>query len=117
MSRVEKDSDNGKEESCTFFDMSKKRCSIYERRPIDCRLFPFDIKLADNKAEYIIGYYPGLCERNLPDEREMKRYAHILRPYFFLLYPYLHIVTSDVACARLKDAEFRKIADFKEFVF
>lgn len=114
MCRIEKENEDGR---CTFFDLNEGKCNIYERRPLDCRLFPFDIKLEDNKSEYIIGYYPDLCERNLPDEREMKKYAHILRPYFFLLYPYLHIITSDAACARLKNAEFRKIANFKEFVF
>lgn len=117
MRRIEKNSENKKETRCTFFDPNEQRCNVYNRRPLDCRLFPFDIKLAENKAEYVIGYYPNLCERNLPDEREMKKYAHILRPYFFLLYPYLHIITSDAACERLKNAEFKKIADFKEFVF
>lgn len=117
MCRVEKDVEDKKDSRCTFFDTNDNKCNIYERRPLDCRLFPFDIKLADNKTEYIIGYYPDLCDRALPDEREMKKYAHILRPYFFLLYPYLHIITSDAACARLKDAEFKKIANFKEFVF
>lgn len=117
MRRIEKNSTDKKDTRCTFFDPNEQRCNVYERRPLDCRLFPFDIKLADNKAEYIIGYYPDLCERALPDEREMKKYAHILRPYFFLLYPYLHVITSDVACERLKNAEFKKIADFKEFVF
>lgn len=117
MRRIEKNSEDKKDTRCTFFEPNEQRCTVYERRPLDCRLFPFDIKLAENKAEYIIGYYPDLCDRNLPDERDMKKYAHILRPYFFLLYPYLHIITSDVACERLKNAEFRKIADFKEFVF
>jgi len=117
MSRIEKDNEEGRDGGCIFFDTREDKCDIYERRPLDCRLFPFDIKLSDDKTEYIIGYYPDLCERELPYENEMKKYAHILRPYFFLLYPYLHIITSDVACARLKNAEFRKIANFKEFVF
>lgn len=117
MHRIEKNTACKKETRCTFFEPNEERCNIYASRPLDCRLFPFDIKLAENRAEYIIGYYPDLCERTLPDEREMKKYAHILRPYFFLLYPYLHIITSDVACERLKNAEFKKIANFKEFVF
>lgn len=102
---------------CHFFDYSEKKCKIYEARPIDCRLFPFDIKLSVDKTEYIIGYYPDLCDRALPHATAMKRYAHILRPYFFLLYPYLHIITSEPACERLNKATFKKLANFKDFVF
>ena len=52
---------------CHFYNMEEQKCRIYEGRPIDCRLFPYDIKLSEDKKEYIIGYYTGLCERNLPD--------------------------------------------------
>jgi Fe-S-cluster containining protein len=27
--------------ACTFFDLKKKQCSIYEARPVQCRTFPF----------------------------------------------------------------------------
>lgn len=119
ISRLEKAKPDGQLEysRCYFFDMETKQCKIYDNRPIDCRLFPFDIRLSGNKAEYIIGYYPDLCDRELPEFSEMKKYAHILRPYFFLMYPYLHIITSDVACERLKDADFKEIGKFKDFVF
>ena len=116
--REEKQNGSGELESkCHFFDMYSKHCKIYDSRPIDCRLFPFDIKLSSSKNEYIIGYYPDLCMRPLPDHNTMVRYAHILRPYFFLLYPYLHIYTSDEVCQRLKNAEFKKIASFQDFIF
>lgn len=116
--RDERTDENGNiETKCHFFDLSSNVCKIYGGRPLDCRLFPFDIKLSANNSEYIIGYYTDLCSRPLPQDTVMKQYAHILRPYFFLLYPYLHIFTSDVACERLKDAEFKKIASFKDFVF
>ena len=26
---------------CVFFDIEKKRCSVYENRPMQCRTFPF----------------------------------------------------------------------------
>ena len=29
---------------CIFFD--KQRCSVYERRPLECRLFPFRLKFS-----------------------------------------------------------------------
>lgn len=116
--RYEKTDENGNIETrCHFFDSSSNVCKIYASRPLDCRLFPFDIKLSTDNSEYIIGYYTDLCSRPLPQDTVMKQYAHILRPYFFLLYPYLHIFTSDGACERLKHAEFKKIASFKDFVF
>lgn len=105
------------ETKCHFFDPSSNVCKIYGGRPLDCRLFPFDIKLSTDNSEYIIGYYTDLCSRPLPQDTVMKQYAHILRPYFFLLYPYLHIFTSDAACERLKNADFKKIANFKDFIF
>ncbi len=27
--------------ACVFFDLTKKQCSIYEARPLQCRTFPF----------------------------------------------------------------------------
>ena len=117
--RMRRDQVNGKtvNSKCHFFDLDSKQCKIYGVRPLDCRLFPFDIRLSSDKTEYKIGYYSELCDQPLPDPKTMKRNAHILRPYFFLLYPYLHIFTSDIACQKLKDAEFTEIGNFKDFVF
>lgn len=102
---------------CYFYNVEVQKCQIYSGRPLDCRLFPFDIKLSKDKTEYVIGYYTELCNRNLPDQITMKKRAHILRPYFFLLYPYLHIITSDEVCQRLNAADFQEIDNFKDFVF
>ena len=119
MKRDEKKGENNTLEytKCHFFDLDEQRCKIYEGRPIDCRLFPYDIKLSEDKKEYVIGYYTTICDRYLPELSVMKKKAHILRPYFFLLYPYLHMITSSEVCQRLKSAEFREIASFKDFVF
>lgn len=102
---------------CHFFNIDEQKCKIYEGRPIDCRLFPYDIKLSEDTKEYMIGYYTELCARNIPDITTMKKKAHVLRPYFFLLYPYLHIITSDQVCERLNNADFEPIAKFNDFVF
>lgn len=117
--RDEKNNPDGKStvSKCHFFDYNSRQCRIYSGRPIDCRLFPFDIKLSKNKDKYIIGYYTDLCARPLPNHNIMRRNAHILRPYFFLLYPYLHIYTAESVCKRLKNAEFKEIASFQEFIF
>ena len=38
-SLIEKKYDNGY--ACTFFDLEKRQCSIYDVRPSQCRTFPF----------------------------------------------------------------------------
>lgn len=119
MKSIEKKDEEGNLEhsGCHFYDAEQQICKIYEGRPIDCRLFPFDIKLSNSKKEYVIIYYTELCNCHLPDKAAMKKKAHILRPYFFLLYPYLHIITCDDVCKKLKNADYEEIANFKDFIF
>ena len=37
--------------ACTFFDLEKRQCSIYEARPIQCRTFPFWDYFKENTQE------------------------------------------------------------------
>jgi len=39
---------------CTFWDEDKKNCSIYNNRPFDCRMYPFDIYFIDGKYRWIV---------------------------------------------------------------
>lgn len=39
---------------CVFWDNNTKGCGIYESRPIDCRLYPFDILLIENSFHWIV---------------------------------------------------------------
>ena len=39
---------------CTFWDEEKSRCSIYENRPFECRMFPFDIYKIDGKFHWVV---------------------------------------------------------------
>ena len=39
---------------CLFWDSEKECCSIYENRPFDCKLFPFDIHEVDGKYMWVI---------------------------------------------------------------
>ena len=39
---------------CVFWDDEKTCCSIYENRPFDCKLFPFDIYLIDGEYHWIV---------------------------------------------------------------
>ena len=40
--------------TCVFWDEKKRMCSIYEKRPFDCRAYPFDIHLVDGKYHWIV---------------------------------------------------------------
>ena len=39
---------------CIFWDGDVNGCKIYESRPIDCRLYPFDILLVENSYHWIV---------------------------------------------------------------
>ena len=39
---------------CVFLDSDTKLCTIYENRPFDCRLFPFDINKIDGKFMWVL---------------------------------------------------------------
>ena len=39
---------------CIFWDGTSGGCKIYESRPIDCRLYPFDIVNIDNSYYWIV---------------------------------------------------------------
>lgn len=39
---------------CVFWDSNTGGCSIYESRPIDCKLYPFDILYLDNSYHWIV---------------------------------------------------------------
>lgn len=108
--------------SCYFYDTSHKGCKIYDDRPIDCRLFPFDIILNPKNSELHVGYYQHLCERPLPNRPEMEKYAHVLRPYLFLFYPYAHTTSLKTVSPKLykemtKDDGFVDLGTLRDFLF
>lgn len=39
---------------CVYWDADLGGCTIYESRPIDCRLYPFDIMNIDNSYHWIV---------------------------------------------------------------
>jgi len=39
---------------CFFWDSQKECCSIYEHRPFDCRLFPFDIHEINGQFMWVV---------------------------------------------------------------
>ena len=40
--------------NCVFWDEKNRSCSIYEKRPFDCRAYPFDIHLVNEKYHWIV---------------------------------------------------------------
>ena len=40
--------------NCIFWDEETKNCTVYEQRPFDCRMFPFDIMKIDGEYNWIV---------------------------------------------------------------
>lgn len=107
----------GSQRHCHFYDLAENKCKIYDIRPTDCRLFPFDIKYNVNTKEYWVGYYDEICDRTLPDKETMKKYAHILRPQLFLLFPYAEVINCNEACEQLSKTHFEELYRLHDFIF
>jgi len=39
---------------CIFFDKEKNGCGIYEHRPLDCEIYPFDVDVIDGVAWWVV---------------------------------------------------------------
>lgn len=108
MKRVDDKEENG----CIFF--INNSCSIYENRPIDCRLFPFDFKEID--GEYWLIYYNDIeiCKALPTDEDEIKSCAHNIRPLVDMLLPYMSECSNPVFSKRLEKQHFVKLFTIKD---
>lgn len=87
-----------KKDACYFYDGQK--CTIYRDRPIDCRLFPFDIKVENN--EFVFGYHnicSEICGKNKDD---IEKYNYFTRPYIYLLRPYIKEFSSSKSSEKLR---------------
>lgn len=101
MKRANNDEKNG----CVFFTTGK--CSIYDNRPIDCRLFPFDFKEINN--EYWIIYYDKVCQAIPSDKDELDVCAHNMRPLLELVLPYMSECSDPEFSKRLVNQHFVKL--------
>lgn len=43
-----------KSTNCIFWDEDTKNCSVYDNRPFDCKMFPFDIMKIDGEYRWIL---------------------------------------------------------------
>lgn len=97
--------DDDEKKGCIFFQ--NNRCSIYQDRPIDCRLFPFDFKEFD--GEYWVIYYDQICSAIPTDLDEIKMCAHTMRPLLELASPYLSECSDPRFCKRLDSQHYSKL--------
>jgi len=65
--------------TCPFFKTKNNKCSIYSKRPLDCRLYPFAI-MFDEKREHIVLGIDKLCpfSANPAYQDSIKNYFHYL---------------------------------------
>lgn len=97
--------DDDENRECIFFQ--NNRCSIYENRPIDCRLFPFDFKEID--GDYWVIYYNKVCQAVPSNKDEIDLCAHNMRPLLEILLPYLSECSNPIFSKRLVNQEYIKL--------
>lgn len=92
---------------CVFFQ--NNRCTIYENRPIDCRLFPFDFKEID--GEYWIIYYDSIsvCKAFPTTKEEIDCCAHNIRPLLDMVLPYMSECSDPIFSQKLKLQTYKKL--------
>ncbi|MBP3339106.1 MAG: YkgJ family cysteine cluster protein [Lachnospiraceae bacterium] len=108
--QMKRENDDDKK-GCIFYVNNK--CSIYDYRPIDCRLFPFDFKEID--GEYWLIYYNSIdiCRALPTDINEIRNYAHSIRPLLDMLLPYMSECSDPIFCERLEKQNFVKLYTIK----
>lgn len=93
--------------SCYFYRDSK--CTIYDIRPIDCRIFPYDIKLESDGNYYLVYYLTNDCEVRNMNVDNLKMVSYNTRLFLRLLLPYLREWTDPYCSTHLTENENYKI--------
>lgn len=98
---------NDPNKGCIFF--KNNSCTIYENRPIDCRLFPFDFK--EINGEYWLIYYDNIkvCKALPKDKKEIDSCAHNIRPLLDMVLPYMSECSDPIFCQRLQKQSYIKL--------
>jgi putative zinc- or iron-chelating protein len=98
--------------TCIFYD-SANGCGIYKSRPIDCRLFPLDIKLIDGRLTWIVYTTcpDGIFDAG-PDWMDLARIAEIelLAPLQLQISAFIRIPTKafeDGSWRALREVRFQ----------
>lgn len=107
MKRIQKDN------SCYFYRNNK--CTIYSIRPIDCRIFPYDIKLEKDGNYYLVYYKPNKCRILNEDISNVKLVSYNTRLFLRLLLPYLREWSDPYCCTNLtKDRNYEIICRIED---
>lgn len=87
-----------KDNSCYFYKDNK--CTIYDIRPIDCRIFPYDVKLEKDGEYYLVYYNTETCPIHDADIKDIKMVSYNTRLFLRMLLPYLR-EWADKYCCKL----------------
>lgn len=93
--------------ACCFY--KDRKCSIYESRPIDCRIFPYDIKLEKDGNYYLVYYVTDNCEIKNVDLEDLKTVSYNTRLFLRLLLPYLREWTDPYCSTNLTKKESYRV--------
>ena len=84
---------------CYFYRDNK--CTIYEIRPIDCRIFPYDIKLEKDGNYYLVYYKSNECQIINENIKDIKMVSYNTRLFLRLLLPYIREWSDKYCCSHL----------------
>lgn len=97
-----------KNSSCCHFYKDCK-CSIYDIRPIDCRIFPYDIKLEKDGNYYLVYYLANNCEVKNIDLDNLKMVSYNTRLFLRLLFPYIREWSDPYCSTKLVENQDYKV--------
>lgn len=87
--------------SCYFYKDNK--CTIYDVRPIDCRIFPYDIKLEKDGNYYLVYYKTNNCQILNEKLKDIKMVSYNTRLFLRLLLPYFREWSDKYCCSHLTE--------------
>ena len=93
----------GLNHACYFY--KNNNCTIYDVRPIDCRIFPYDIKLEKDGNYYLVYYKTNICSIQNDDIKDIKMVSYNTRLFLRMLLPYLREWTDPYCCKHLTNYE------------
>ena len=99
--------------NCYFY--KNNQCTIYEIRPIDCRIFPYDIKLENDGNYYLVYYKSKECQIMNEKIKDIKMVSYNTRLFLRLLLPYIREWSDKYCCSNLtKNDDYEKICKIED---
>lgn len=98
---------------CYFY--RNNQCTIYEIRPIDCRIFPYDIKLENDGNYYLVYYKSKECQIIHEKLKDIKTVSYNTRLFLRLLLPYIREWSDEYCSTNLtKDEDYERICKIED---